>query len=56
MNDICKSILRFDEGEEKNPPASAFDFPNNGDCRTPTGAARFTSLKMFLPIAVNVSE
>lgn len=34
---ICKSMLRFAAGEEKKPPASAFDFPNNGDSSTPTG-------------------
>ena len=49
-------MLRFDEGEEKNPPANAFDLPNNGDCRTPTGAARLTLLKMFLPMAVKLRE
>jgi hypothetical protein len=49
-------MLRFDEGDEKNPPARAFDLPNRGDSRTPTGAARFTLLKIFLPIAVKFSE
>jgi hypothetical protein len=56
LNDICRSMLRFDEGDEKNPPARALDFPNRGDSSTPTGAARFTLLKIFLPIAVKVSE
>ena len=56
LNDICKSILRFEEGEEKNPPAKAFDLPNSGDCNTPTGAARFMLLKMFLPMAVKLRE
>ncbi len=49
-------MLRFEEGEEKNPPANAFDLPNSGDCNTPTGAARFTLLKMFRPIAVKLRE
>lgn len=31
LNDICRSMLRFAAGDEKKPPASAFDFPNNGD-------------------------
>ncbi len=56
LKDTCRSILRFEEGDEKNPPARAFDFPNNGDSRTPTGAARFTLLNMFLPMAVKFSE
>ena len=56
MNDTCKSILRFDEGLEKNPPARAFDFPKSGDSNTPTGAARFTLLKTFRPIAVKLRE
>ena len=49
-------MLRLDEGEEKNPPARAFDIPNRGDCNTPTGGARLTLLKTFLPIAVKFSE
>ena len=49
-------MLRLEEGEEKNPPASAFDIPNRGDSNTPTGGARFTLLKTFLPIAVKFSE
>ena len=56
MNDTCRSMLRFEDGEEKNPPARALDFPNSGDSRTPTGAARFTLLKMFLPVAVKFKE
>jgi hypothetical protein len=49
-------MLRLEEGDEKKPPARAFDLPNKGDSRTPTGAARFTLLKTFLPIAVKFSE
>ena len=49
-------MLRLDEGEEKKPPANAFDLPKSGDSRTPTGAARFTLLKMFLPMAVKFKE
>ena len=45
-------MLLLDEGEEKKPPANAFDLPKSGDSNTPTGAARFTLLKMFLPMAV----
>jgi hypothetical protein len=30
--------------------------PNTGDSSTPTGCAKFTLLKMFLPIAVKLSE
>jgi hypothetical protein len=56
LNDICRSMLRLDEGEEKKPPANAFDLPKSGDSRTPTGAARLTLLKMFLPMAVKFSE
>jgi len=49
-------MLRLEEGDEKNPPARAFDFPNKGDSRTPTGGAKFTLLKMFLPITVKFNE
>ncbi len=49
-------MLRLEEGEEKKPPANAFDFPNRGDSNTPTGGARFTLLKTFLPIAVKFNE
>jgi len=49
-------MLLLDEGEEKKPPASAFDFPKRGDSNTPTGGARFTLLKTFLPIAVKFNE
>ena len=47
--------LRFEAADEKNPPDSAFDLPNNCESRTPTGCARFTLLKTFLPIAVKFS-
>ena len=56
LKDICKSMLRLEEGEEKNPPANAFDFPKSGDCKTPTGGARFTLLKIFRPMAVKLRE
>ena len=49
-------MLRLDAGDEKKPPARAFDFPNNGDSNTPTGCARFTLFSMFLAIAVKFSE
>ncbi len=42
----------LEEGEEKKPPAKAFDMPKRGDSSTPTGGARLTLLKTFLPIAV----
>lgn len=53
---ICRSMLRFEAGEEKKPPASALDLPNSGDSRTPTGCARFTELNTFRAMAANVSE
>src|SRR5579862_5921744 len=56
LNISCRSMLRFDAGEEKNPPARAFDLPNSGDSSTPTGCARFTLLKMLRVIAEKVSE
>jgi hypothetical protein len=56
VNIICKSMLRFADGVEKNPPARALDFPKSGDKRTPTGGARLTLLKIFLPCAVKVNE
>ena len=46
----------IEEGEEKNPPARAFDIPNRGDSNTPTGGARFTLLKTFRVIAAKLSE
>ena len=53
---ICKSMLRFAAGEEKNPPASALDLSKSGDSRTPTGCARFTLLKTLRVIAAKVKE
>ena len=49
-------MLRFEAGEEKNPPASAFDVPKVGDESTPVGGARFTLLKTFRAMAAKVSE
>ena len=49
-------MLRFEAGDEKKPPASAFDLPNSGDWSTLTGCARFTVLKTFRAIAAKVSE
>jgi hypothetical protein len=49
-------MLRLEEGEEKKPPARAFDMPKRGDSNTPTGGARLTLLKTFLPIAVKFKE
>src|SRR5665213_1965573 len=49
-------MLRFEEGEEKKPPANALDLPKSDELSTPTGAARFTLLNTFLPIAVKDNE
>lgn len=56
LNVICKSMLRFEAGEEKNPPASALDLSKSGDSSTPTGCARLTLLKTFRVMAAKVSE
>ena len=56
LNINCRSMVLLAAGDEKNPPASALDFPNMGDSSTPTGCARFTVLKTFLAMAAKVSE
>ena len=38
-NSICRSIRRLAEPEENGGPASAFDVPNSGESRLPTGGA-----------------
>src|SRR6185437_2731357 len=49
-------MLRFEDGEEKKPPAKALDLSKSVELSTPTGAARLTLLNTFLPIAVKDSE
>ena len=49
-------MLRFEAGEEKNPPASELDCPKSGDSSTETGDARFTLFSTFRDIAAKVSE
>lgn len=56
LKDICRSMLRFAAGEEKNPPDRALDLSNKGDSSTPTGCARFTLLNTLRPMAAKVSE
>jgi len=49
-------MLRLDAAEEKNPPESEVDLPNNGDSSTPTGWARLTLFRILRPMAVKDSE
>jgi hypothetical protein len=49
-------MLRLEAADEKKPPASEVDVPNMDELRTPTGADKFTLLKMFLPMAAKLIE